>query len=514
MNKPIALPRASHVNTGTSVPHEELPWPDRAGTVIRRRKLHFEVDERPDVTTLGGVALPLAFIRRFKVAEKLDRDVQVLGLHLPYHESDHVLSQALMLYAGGTCLEDMAMLQQDEALLKMLDAVRTPDPTTAGDFLRRFRPKHALEGLRRSVDEVQDEVWREIEGGRRWKWSQRRRKSPLVVLHLDGKVKKVYGAKKQGASFTYDARWALQVLVASLDDGECVGVRLGSGSERSSDQAAELLMEILPRLLRRFEDVLVLADSDFDRRDVREACESHGAYWAFVAREYENRSELAESIGSWRPFRTRAQRQREKIRSAEGYEPRSKKQSRRRPSARRRGYTDLQLRRQWVAERPWVHAREEHTDRMVFRKQLIDEETGPWGQRELWERWRYRYILTNLPESWSAEDVVDITYTRCDQENVIEQLGSGLAMWRLPVAEFHGNAAWLEIARLAWNLAKWIAKLALPEETTRWEWKRFRRAFVGVAVQVVDHARRKVVRILGRNRFTQTLLDAHALLQV
>lgn len=514
MNKPIPLPRASHVNFGTSVPAEELAWPDHEGTVLRHHKLHVETDERPDVTTLGGLILPLAFCRRFKVAERIDRRVNVLKLHVPYHESDHVLAQALMLYAGGTHLEDLAMLQQDEALLKMLGAARTPDPTTAGDFLRRFAPTTALEELRGSIDEIQDEVWAEIGRGRRWKWSQRRKKQDLVVLHLDGKVKEVYGAKKQGASFTYNARWALQVLVASLDDGECVGVRLGTGSERSSERAAELLRDVLPRLVRHYDNVLVLADSDFDRRDVREVCEAHGAYFGFVAREAENRSELADTVDNWRSFRTRAHRRREEVRAAEGYTRRSRKRGRRRPAARKRGYTDLQLQRQWVAERPWVHAGEQHVDRMVFRKQLIHEEVGEPGQRDLWERWRYRYIITNLPASWTVEDVIDVTYTRCDQENVIEQLGSGLAMWRLPVAEFHGNAAWLEIARLAWNFGKWIAKLALPEEATRWEWKRFRRAFVHVAVQVVDHARRKVVRVLGRNRFTDTLLGAHALLQV
>jgi hypothetical protein len=69
----------------------------------------------------------------------------------------------------------------------------------------------------------------------------------------------------------------------------------------------------------------------------------------------------------------------------------------------------------------------------------------------------------------------ELTYERCDQENVIEQLGSGLAAWRMPVAEFDGNSAWLEIARLAWNLGKWIAQLALPDEVVRWEWKRFAR---------------------------------------
>ncbi|MCP5068961.1 MAG: hypothetical protein GY946_20560, partial [bacterium] len=401
MNDPIALPRASHVNTGTSVPHEERPWPDHEGTVLRHRKLPAEVDERPDVTMLGGLMLPLASIRRFKVAEKFDERVKVLKIHLPYHESDHVLSQALMLYGGGTCLEDMAMLQQDDPFLKMVDAERTPDPTTAGDFLRRFGTSQLMD-LRGVIDDVQEEVWNDLQRRRRWTWSRRRRKQGLCILHLDGKVKEVYGAKKEGADFTYNARWALQVLVASLDDGECVGVRLGSGAERSSDRAAELLWSVLPRLVREYEDVLVLADSDFDRKDVREPCDAYGAYYAFVAREYEDRSQLAESIEIWRSFRTRAQLRRDEISDAEGYEPRAKKRNRRRGAARRRGYTDLQLRRQWVAERPWVHAREEHTDRMVFRKQLIDEETGPWKQRELWERWRYRYIITNLPESWST----------------------------------------------------------------------------------------------------------------
>lgn len=514
VKKPNSLPRASHVNSGTSVPPEELPWPEHDGTVLRHHKLHIEVDERPEVTGMGGLILPLALCRRFKVADKIDQHVNVLKIHVPYHESDHVLAQALMLYSGGTRLEDMAMLQQDAALLKMLGAERTPDPTTSGDFLRRFGPAQALAGLRSAIDEAQDEVWSELKRGRRWKWSRRRRKQELVVLHLDAKVKEVYGAKKQGASFSYKARWALQVLVASLDDGECVGVRLGTGSERSSERAAELLGDVLPRLVREHDDILVLADSDFDRKDVREVCEAHGACFAFVAREYENRSALADTVDDWRSFRTRAHRHQVKVRSGEGYKRRSRKTNLRRRAARKRGYDDLALQRQWVAERSWVHAGEQHADRMVFRKQLIHEETGKPGQRELWERWRYRYIITNLPESWTTEDIVDITYTRCDQENVIEQLGSGLAMWSLPVAEFHGNAAWLEIARLAWNFGKWIAKLALPEEVTRWEWKRFRRAFVHVPVQVVHHARRNVVRILGTNRFTETLVKAHALLQI
>ncbi len=103
---------------------------------------------------------------------------------------------------------------------------------------------------------------------------------------------------------------------------------------------------------------------------------------------------------------------------------------------------------------------------------------------------------------------------RCDQENIIEQLGSGVAAWRMPVGNELGNCAWLEIARLAWNLGKWIAALALPAEVSRWEWKRFRRAFVFVAAQVIKGGRRITTRIFATHRHSSLFSEALAKLQV
>lgn len=511
MNKPTPLPQASHLNKGTSVPHDELPWPDHAGTVLRHRKLHLERAAPSDVTDLGGLVLPLALLRRVKAAQVIDEQVEVLKLHLPYHESDHVLSQALMLYAGGTCLEDMSMLQQDPALLKMLGAERTPDPTTSGDFLRRFEAPCKLEALRGAVNEIQERVWNEP---RRWNWRRRRRskeKRPLAVLYLDGKTRELIGVTKQGADFDYKGRWSYNVLVASLDDGECVALRLRPGNVRSSEGAAELLDEELPRLLVHFQTVLVVADSDYDRFDLRYACERHQCYYAFVGRENENRPELAESCDNWRPFRTRAHRQQQAERKSKGdaFKPRPKKPNRRRRRARARGFVDLQLVRQHVGEVTGPDG-----SRLVLRRQLIDEERGPVGQRELWEQIRYRYIVTNLPRDWSPTDIIDATYQRCDQENIIAGLGTGIAAWRMPVAEMRGNAAWLEIARLAWNLGKWVAHVAMPNEVSRWEWKRFRRAFVDFSVQVVHLARQTRLRILGAHRHSAILLRALEVLQL
>ncbi len=83
----------------------------------------------------------------------------------------------------------------------------------------------------------------------------------------------------------------------------------------------------------------------------------------------------------------------------------------------------------------------------------------------------------------------------------------------MPVAEFDGNSAWLEIGRLAWNLGKWIAQLSLPPEVVRWEWKRYRRAFVYIATEVIYRSRQRWLQFSPAHRFAGLLIDAHVQLQ-
>jgi hypothetical protein len=503
----IEVRRASHVNTGTSVPSDELAWPEVGGRVSRLPRTHVEVDERSEVTPYGGLAIATAFLRRFKVAERIDRHVKVFLLHLPYHESDHVLAQALNLYVGGTCIEDVANLQHSEAARRIIGACRIPDPTTAGDFLRRFHEKeHQLPGLRCALDEVQGEVWRRLRRGRG------KRDEAWSIVDVDGHVKPLYGVQKEGADF-YKSTWCYQPLIVSLaGTGECLALRNRPGSVRSSDGTAAVLDLVLPQVRERGGQMLVRGDSDFDRSDVRAACDRAGAYFAFVGREFTDRPKLVEAIADpqWKPFRTRAHRERVERRNRPTYVSRRKKPNRRRQRARARNFTEKQLVKQWIAEVVQTDA-DGKPYRLVIRRQLIEHREG---QRSLFEEYRYRYIVTSLPASISTQEVIDLTYERCDQENMIAQLGSGLAAWRMPVAEFDGNSAWLEIARLAWNLGKWIAQLALPAEVVRWEWKRFRQAFVYAAAQVIRGSRQIVLRFSSAHRWHQLLVAAHQQLQV
>jgi len=197
----------------------------------------------------------------------------------------------------------------------------------------------------------------------------------------------------------------------------------------------------------------------------------------------------------------------EQRRGRKGYRSRKRRPNLKRQRARERKFTELRLVRQFVGETSWTLRGTTEQLRLVVRRQLIDRHEPKQGM--LFEQFRDRYIVTNLPASWAAEEVIDATYERCDQENVIEQLGSGLAMWRMPVKQFIGNEVWMEIARLAWNMRSWIAQLALPEEVVRWEWKRFRHAFVYLAAEVVHHARQILVRFAASHRFAPMLLHAH-----
>jgi hypothetical protein len=457
------------------------------------------------MTHYGGLVLAQQFVRRFGVAKRLDDALMLFKRHAPYHESDHVLALAYTLYADGTCLEDQGALQGSEAVRRLVGACRIPDPTTAGDFLRRFKTSQEVEQLSGTIDEVEETVWSKLARNVR----RHRKKHEFALVDLDGHIKPLYGVQKEGADFSYDGRWSYQPLVVSLGgSGECLKVVNQPGSARPSDAAAKAVKEVLPMVRRHFRNAIVRGDTDFDRSDVYNEAIDAGAYFAIGGRLYPNRAALVEAISeaSWKPFIPGADR---KARSEPSRHERTANYRQKKAEDRR--FRTLRTVKQWVSEIAYQPAGLAGACRMIVRRILIEERDG---QGALFEHFRYRLVLTNLPRSYTAGQVVDITYQRCDQENVIEQFGAGIAGWRMPVAEFMGNSAWLQIARLAWNLGKWIAQIALPSEVVRWEWKRFRRHFVYIAAKVLKKGRRLVVRLAGSHRFLPDILTAHARLQV
>jgi len=100
--------------------------------------IHFEMAERSRALNYGGIGAMHLMGQKLGLAEEIDARVQLLKRHLPYHESDHVLNLAYNSLLDGVRLEDIELRRNDEAFLDGLGAQRIPDPTTSGDFTRRF----------------------------------------------------------------------------------------------------------------------------------------------------------------------------------------------------------------------------------------------------------------------------------------------------------------------------------------------------------------------------------------
>jgi hypothetical protein len=136
------------------------------------------------------------------------------------------------------------------------------------------------------------------------------------------------------------------------------------------------------------------------------------------------------------------------------------------------------------------------------------------GQERLFTEYRDRFIITDYrPTERDAGGVIRFAYGRCDQENIIEQFKNGIAAMRMPTGELLANGAFLMAGQLAWCLRAWLSLLALPKETTRWEWKWFRQSFVYVAAKITHSARRAEIFLSGAHRWVEHLLIASQRLQ-
>ena len=139
-------------------------WREQSAPMLSASNMHYEMGKRTRGTAVGGIGAMHRVARRTGLIEAIDARVDVLKRHLPYHESDHVLNIAYNALTGGTCLEDIELRRNDEAYLDALGAQRIPDPTTAGDFCRRFEPGD-VENLMEAANEVRRNVWRQQPAG-------------------------------------------------------------------------------------------------------------------------------------------------------------------------------------------------------------------------------------------------------------------------------------------------------------------------------------------------------------
>ncbi len=145
-------------------------------------------------------------------------------------------------------------MRNDETYMNDLDAERIPDPTKAGDFLRRFEDETWIFALQETINETRARVWELQESSFRKE----------AIIDVDGTIAGTTGGCKEGIGIAYNGIWGYAPLIMTLANAnEVLYLVNRPGSRPSSDGAAEALDLAIARIRPVFKKVWFRGDTDF-----------------------------------------------------------------------------------------------------------------------------------------------------------------------------------------------------------------------------------------------------------
>jgi Transposase DDE domain group 1 len=471
------------------------PRVDQGKPMFATPSIRIELADRIRGIGTGGIGLVHRLAAEIGLVAAIDRRLHLLKLHRPYHESDHVLNLAYNALCDGTRLEDVELRRNDEVFLDALGTERIPDPTTAGDFCRRFA-EGDIRALMRAIDDARLNVWEK----------QRKNFFDRATIDLDGTLVVTTGECKAGMDISYKGTWGYHPLLVTLaETGEVLRLLNRSGNRPSHEGAAEEADGAI-ELCRHagFRKIVLRGDTAFSQSEKLDAWDSDGVTFYFGFKAMPNLEEIAENLPktAWNKL---LREPRYEVHT----ESRRKPQNVKRQIVRRREFEVLRLQGEDYAEFEYTPTACEQSYRMIAVRKNISHEKG---QTRLFAELRYFFYISN---DWAldAEDVVFEANDRCDQENLIAQLAGGVRALSAPLDNLYSNWAYMLMTALAWNLKAWWA-LWLPEdgrwkkshqaqkhEVLRMEFKTFLNAFIKIPCQIVRTGRRLIYRVLNYNPY-------------
>jgi hypothetical protein len=477
--------------------------------------IHYEPANRVRGLSAGGIGAVLLLAQKLALDKEIDRVLHLLKRHLPYHESDHVLNIAFNILAGGKRIEHLELRRNDAVYLDALGAERIPDPTTAGDFCRRFFEADVL-ALMNAINESRLRVWAQ----------QPDEFLDEAIVDADGTIVETDAECKHGVDISHDGRWGYHPLLISLaNTAEPLFLLNRSGNRPSQERAGEYLDKAVALCIRAgFRTILLRGDTriaenkDLDRWDDR-VLPRDGTTIAETADldRWDEAGDIRFLFGyaAYDVLKARADALPEEAYSFLERPPRYtiKTAPRQQPErikpeiVRERGFKTVHLLEEKIAEFAYRPVACKKSYRMiVLRKRLGTDR----GQLRLFEEYRYFFYITN-DRDLSAEEIVFAANDRCDQENLIAQLKNGVHALKTPVDDLVSNWAYMVMASLAWSLKAWSALLvpvsarhaakhrAEKRTLLRMEFATYCAVFIQMPCQIVRGGRRLIYRLLSWN---------------
>ena len=381
--------------------------------------------------------------------------MQLLKVHLPYHESDHVLNLAYNVLCGGTRLEDIERLRHDTGYMNALGAALIPDPTTAGDFCRRFAEADVIE-LMECINAVRPKLWR---------GQGRDLLGPIAYVDVDGTPVPTSGKKKLGMDIPYKGIWGYAPPIVSLANTKEVLYLINRPGNLPSHSGAAHFDRWAAKV-----DFIFGMDCNAALRACAEALDE--GCWKRLKRKPRNE--------------TLTDQTRERFQTDEKARLVSERE-----------YVNLALNYEDVAEFRYQPGKCKRRYRVVVVRKNISKLKG---EHVLLDEIRYFFYVTTRTKL-SAAAVVRCANERCDQENIVEQLKNGVNALRVPHYDLVSNWAYMVMAALAWNLKSWFAMMMHLKSDRdiyiRMEFRRFLHGMILIPCRMIRRARGVTLRLIG-----------------
>jgi hypothetical protein len=462
-------------------------------------KPRYELSAKVLANPWGGIGAIHRMVLDLGLPARVNEVLRLLKLHVPYHESDHVLNIAYNLLCGGRTLDDIEHRRQCQGFLDTLGAKSIPDPTTAGDFCRRF-DENAIWLLMEAINDTRVDVWKTL-GPEFLEQTAR--------IDADGTLVATTGECKQGIDIAYDGTWGYHPLLVSLANTQEPLFIVNRSGNRPSHEGAAAVFDLAVALCRRagFRDILLRGDTDFALTSSFDRWTRDLVRFVFGYDAKPNLLEKAENLdeSAYRDLVRRAEQ-------AIATTPRARPVNEKDRIVCEREFNVLVPKAEVLAEFPYRPGNCKRDYRMVVLRKTLSNERG---ENVLFEEYRYFFYVTN-DHTLTPDEVVYEAHQRCNQENLHDQLKNGLPAFHAPVNTLCANWAYMVMASLAWTLKAWAA-LLLPvsprwreqheserDRLLRMEFRAFVANFIAIPCQVILGARRIVLRVLAWNPWMST----------
>lgn len=469
--------------------------------------IKYELSDKQQAISAGGLGTIMQLIGQLDLRRTINEAIPILKIHLPYDEADHVFNMALNLLAGGACLDHLEWWRTDEAYLNAVGAERIPDPTTAGDFCRRFGQAEVML-LMQAFNRVRKKVWQQ----------QPDEFFDVAIIEADGTMVETCGEKKQGIGMNYKRQWGYHPLVVTLaNTGEPLYVVNRSGNRPSHEQAPFYIDLAIDQCRKAgFRKIIVRGDTDFALTEHFDRWNAEGVEFVFGVDAMPNLVKIADSLENteWKPLRRRRKRPPKTAR-------RRKRPNYKQAIVEENGYQNKRLQGESIAEFDYQPGKCSRSYRMVVVRKEVEVTRG---QQKLFDDEPYFFYISNATASTkSARQIVFAANDRCDQENTISQLKACGAL-AAPLDNLVSNWAYMAITSLAWSLKIWSGLKIRPRgsdkakqqqtetkrRVIRMDFHTFRQSLMQIPAQIIRSSRQLIYRLLSYRESMEPLLLIHA----